>query len=90
MTGQRSTDDPETVERFRNAKATLETLESVDSVEEKLGGARDALRVTLDVPYGASVPEPVATTIYDYGLAIHTAQGRSVGVVHPEQDLGKN
>jgi hypothetical protein len=75
--------------RFRDLEAALQELDVVEDVDVKLGGARDALRVTFAQvrSYGSSVPEEVALPIYEHGLAIHTAQGRTVGVVAPEQDL---
>jgi len=62
-----------------------EAAQWVETVEEKPGGALDALRVELR-QYTGTVPRKVTAVIYAYDLEIRSVRGyKSVTVSRPER-----
>jgi hypothetical protein len=73
-----------TEDRLRALSEVLRDMESVESLELKLGGIVPAIRVETDrTDMRSTVPEPVVATTYDYGLAIHTVGSGTVGITAP-------
>lgn len=73
-----------TEERLRALSEVLRDMESVESIDLKLGGVVPAIRVETDRDgMRATVPEPLVATTYDYGLAIHTVGSGTVGITAP-------
>lgn len=75
-----------TEDRLRALSEVLRDMESVESVDLKLGGACDALRVETDASgLRATIPSDVVDEVYGFGLAVHSWSPSSglLGVTTP-------
>lgn len=74
-----------TGEVMRRLRHRLDDHPAVEDVDLKPGGALDAMRIEL-VQNSGTVPQSIASAIYDRGLAIRSVRGyKSVTVSAPER-----
>jgi len=60
----------------------------IADVDEKPGGAYDAIRIHLAQSFG-TIPEDVALAIYDCDLEIHTTSSSTIGVMRSRHEGGQ-